>query len=287
MPDQPIDDAPAFDVWAIQPPTAATTGVDAEDSRGERAPDEDATRRRRSSRPARTDWRLGGRTVLRWREGLLAISLLSLGAAVLLASLITTLWESPWAAASATAVIWIGMLLPVVWGFTRSRPVGLLRLRPLDVLYGVVLGALLRIMQGWVDGLDGTPAVFPTLLSVDGALPAATVATDVIAPIVVAPAVEEFYFRAIIIVALYTVLRRPFGKLTAGVVTALASTALFVVVHGIGGVADISGVVALSLVGLTCALLVLLTGRIWGAVFVHVVYNTTYVVLALIGTMLG
>ena len=286
MPDQPIDAAPTSDVWAIQPPAAAVADLESADSGDQGASSAEAPQRRRSSRPARTDWRLGGRTVHRWREGLLALALVSLGAAVLLASLVTTVWGSPWAAASATVLIWIGMLLPVVWAFARSRPVGLLRLRPLDLLYGLVLGALLRTSQGWIEGLGGMPAAFPTLLSVEGAPPAASVAMDVIAPIVVAPVVEELFFRGVVLIALYTVLRRPFGPLTAALVAALASTALFVLVHGITGAADVSGVIALSMLGVVCALLVLLTGRIWGAVLVHVVYNGTYVALAVIGSLL-
>ena len=281
MPDQPSDAAPTVDLWSLQPPAGSSAEVAAEP-----APADDAAprRSRRSSHEARTDWRLGGRTVYRWREGLLAIALISLGAGVLLGSLIATVWDSPWAAASATAIVWIGMLLPVVWAFTRSRPIGLLRLRAVDVLYGVVLGALLRTTQGWIEGLDGTPAEWPGLVQVGGSVPLSSVIFDVVGPVVVVPVVEEFFFRAVVLVSLYTVLRRPFGKLTAGMVAALGSTALFVVMHGISGAADVSGVVSLSLLGLACALLVLLTGRIWGAVLVHVVYNASYVALALLAS---
>ena len=281
MPDQPSDAAPTVDLWSLQPPAGSSAGVAAEP-----APADDAAprRSRRSSHEARTDWRLGGRTVYRWREGLLAIALISLGAGVLLGSLVAAVWDSPWAAASATAIVWIGMLLPVVWAFTRSRPIGLLRLRAVDVLYGLVLGALLRTTQGWIEGLDGTPAEWPGLVQVGGSIPLSSMVVDVVGPVVVAPVVEEFFFRAVVLVSLYTVLRRPFGKLTAGMVAALGSTALFVVMHGISGAADVSGVVSLSLLGLVCALLVLLTGRVWGAVLVHVVYNASYVALALLAS---
>ena len=281
MPDQPSDAAPAVDVWGIQPPSAD----DRDANGGEAGEGEPAQRRsRRASHQPRTDWRLGGRTVLRWREGLLAIALISLGVAVLAGSMIATVWQSPWAAASATVIVWIGMLVPVVWALSRSRPIGLLRVRALDVLYGLVLGGLLRTTQGWIEGLDGTPAALPTLTRIDGSWGFSTIALDIVAPVVLAPVVEEFFFRAVVLISLYTVLRRPFGKLTAGLVAALASTALFVVVHGISGGAAVSDVVSLSLLGVVCAALVLLTGRIWGAVLVHVVYNGSYVALALIGS---
>ncbi len=44
-------------------------------------------------------------------------------------------------------------------------------------------------------------------------------------------------------------------------------------------------VIALTVLGGVCALLVLLTGRIWAAVGVHVVYNALGVALALLGTL--
>lgn len=281
MPDQPSDAAPVVDLWSLEPPAAAPAAGSEDEARV--SAEEPAPRRsRRAAHEARTDWRLGGRTVYRWREGLLAIALISLGAGVLLGALVAAVWDSPWAAASATVIVWIGMLLPIGWAFTRSRPIGLLRVRALDVLYGLVLGALLRTTQGWLEGLGGTPAEWPVLVQVDGSVPFSTVVLDVVGPIVVAPVVEEFFFRGVLLVALYTVLRRPFGKLTAGLAAALGSTALFVVMHGISGTGDVSGVVSLSLLGLVCALLVLLTGRIWGAVLVHAVYNASYVGLALL-----
>ncbi len=225
--------------------------------------------------------------MFRWRESMLAVALVALGVAVLVGSLVATVWQSPWAAVSATAIVWMGMLVPIVWAFTRSRPIGLLRFRSLDLLYGLVLGALLRTTQGWIDGLDGTPAPLPGLAEVDGSPAPATLALEVVAPVVVAPLVEEFFFRAVVLVSLYTVLRRPFGKVAAGFAAALASTALFVLVHGISDGGGVSGIVSLSLLGLVCSLLVLLTGRIWGAVLVHAVYNFSYVFLAILVGVIG
>lgn len=274
------------DLWSLQPPAAAPA-AGSEDEAPVSAEEPAPRRSRRAAHEARTDWRLGGRTVYRWREGLLAIALISLGAGVLLGALVAAVWDSPWAAASATVIVWIGMLLPIGWAFTRSRPIGLLRVRAIDVLYGLVLGALLRTTQGWLEGIGGTPAEWPGLVQVKGSLPLSTLLFDVVAPIVVAPLVEEFFFRGVLLVALYTVLRRPFGKFVAGLAASLASTALFVLMHGISSAGDVSGVVSLSLLGMVCALLVLLTGRIWGAVLVHVVYNASYVGLALLASAMS
>lgn len=271
MPDQPNDLAPGVDVWAIQPPEHSSAAA------GEAPP--------RRHRAARTDWRLGGRTVRRWREGTLAVALLSLGAALVLGALVDWFWDSPWAATGANLLLWVGMLVPIAWAFSRSRPVGLLRFRAIDLLYGVVLGALLRTSQGAIEGFDGSPAAFPSLTSIDGALAPTTLGFDVIAPVLVAPAIEEFFFRGVVLVSLYAVLRRPVGKATAGAVAVLISSALFVVVHGIGAGVGIAEVVSVSLLGLVCGLLVVLTGRLWGAVLVHAMYNATFVALALAGSV--
>lgn len=274
MPDQPNDLTPGVDVWAIQPPEPDSVPTD-----GAPPP--------RRHRTARTDWRLGGRTVLRWRETTLAVALLSLGAAVLGGALLDGRWDSPWAAAWATLLLWVGMLVPIVWAFGRSRPVGLLRFRAIDVLYGLALGGALRTTQGVLEGFAGSPPLFPTLTSIDGAIAPTTLVFDVIAPMFVAPTIEEFFFRGVVLISLYTVLRRPVGKAAAGTVAVLVSCALFVMVHGVGVGVGVPDAISVCLLGLVCGLLVMLSGRIWGAILVHATYNATFVVLALAGSVLG
>src|SRR3546814_4786840 len=58
-----------------------------------------------------------------------------------------------------------------VFAFARSRPRALLRFRPLDLLYGIALGILLRLTQGWIDALAGGTGAWPTYSSSGGALP--------------------------------------------------------------------------------------------------------------------
>lgn len=232
----------------------------------------------------RTDWRLGGRTVQHWREMLLAGALISVGAAILFAALLVWLWPSPWAPASATAILWIGMLVPVVAAFLRSRPIGLLRLRPLDLLYGVVLGAMLRVTQGWLELAAGGSGALPSYVLIDGAPPTGWWLTDILGAAIIAPVLEEFFFRGVVLVTIYTMLRRPIGRAVAGAVALLVSSGLFLLAHGLTLTVAFGETLSLALLGLVCGLLVLLTGRIWGAVLVHVVYNVSYIVLALIGT---
>lgn len=243
--------------------------------------------RAHTRRAGRTDWRLGGRTVRPWRELTLAWACFSLGVGVLLGFVISTSWVSPWSSFAATAVLWLSMLVPIVWALRRSRPVGLLRFRPIDLLYGLMLGVALRIFQGVVSEMSGAGAGFPTFVTFDGQLPTMWWLTDAASSALIAPVIEEFFFRAVILVALYSALRRPFGKLTAGLAAGLVSTALFIIVHTVGGAIAADAAVSLAAVGATCALLVLLTGRLWGAVLVHIVFNTTYLVLGLVGTFAG
>lgn len=242
----------------------------------------DAPVQRRSRRSARTDWRLGGRTVLTWREGLLAIALLGLGGGILAGTAALTAGISP---VIANLLIWLGMLVPIAVALVRSRPIGLLRFRAIDLLWGIGLGLLLRMVQGWAAGATGAPAPFPTLVTVDGALADGWWFDDLLAPAVIAPLVETFFFAGLVLVALYTVLRRPLGVFVAGLASWLVSTALFVFAHVALGAGAVDEVVAIGALGAVAGMLVLLTGRIWGAVIVHIVFNLTGVALAVVGTL--
>lgn len=235
----------------------------------------------------RTDWREGGRTVRRWRESLLAIAFVSLGVGMLAATAVREFTDSPVADAVADALVWLAMLVPVVWGLLRSRPAGLLGFRPLDLLYGVTLGLLLRMAQGFFEVAAHGSAVFPSVVLIDGQLPVSWWLTDAIPAVVLAPVAEELFFHGVILVALYTVLRRPAGKTAAGVGAVLISSGLFVVMHVVAGAASVDAVLALALLGLVTGTLVALTGRICAAILVHAVYNLTWVALAAVAAVLA
>jgi membrane protease YdiL (CAAX protease family) len=248
--------------------------------------DEDAPPRTRHRRRRRTDWRLGGRTVLRWREGMLAWACIVFGVMLLAGSALQVFLPGTLSALIGTGLAWVGMLVPIVIAFSRSRPVGLLRLRPLDLLYGVALGLILRLTQGWLEMAAGGSGALPSYPRIGGSLPDGWWFTDAVSPVVIAPLVEEFFFRAVLLVSVYAVLRRAFGGVIAGGIAVVASTGLFLLAHGLDAVA-LDQVVSLALLGLVCGLTVVLTGRIWGAVLIHVVYNGSFVLLALAGTLLG
>ncbi|WP_019181007.1 CPBP family intramembrane glutamic endopeptidase [Microbacterium yannicii] len=259
-----VGSAPSLDLSSI------------EEGAVEQAAAADTTERKR-----RDDWRLGGRSVRKWRESLLAIALLSLGAGLLAGTLIDLVSDAPLAAASATVLVAAGMLVAVVWAFIRSRPVGLLRFRGVDLLYGIALALLLRLTQGWIEVALGGTGALPSAPAVD--LPGGWWLAEALPAVTIAPVLEEFFFRAVVLISVYTVLRRPFGH----VVAVLASTALFVAVHAMTMSLSVDAAVSLTLLGLVCASLVVLTGRIWGAVLVHLGFNLTFVALAAVGSALG
>ncbi|NYF15544.1 hypothetical protein HDC37_000356 [Microbacterium sp. AK009] len=244
--------------------------------------DVDTAVSRRTRRP-RTDWRLGGSTVRAWREWLLAAALVALGIGVLVGALIEWAWDASVAPLIATGVVGLAMLAVVVLAFSRSRPVGLLRLRPLDLLWGIGLGVAVRIAQGFAAG----PAPLPSTTTIDGAPASEWWTVDLIGAVVFAPVVEELFFRGVLLVAVFTILRRPLGHLAAGIAASLVSTGLFVLLHALPGPAQGTDVVGLTLLSLVASGVVLLTGRIWGAIVLHAVYNTSFVVLTVAGTVLA
>ena len=242
-------------------------------------------RRRRSRRAARTDWRLGGHTVRPWRESLLAVACGALAVTIVIAALVD--WLVPEVPLVGVLLPWAAMTAVVVFALSRSRPVGLLRLRAVDVLFGLGFGLVLRTVSGWMESATTGGVRFPSFVLVDGRIAVQTWAVDVVGAAVVAPVLEELFFRGVVLVCVYGMLRRPFGRRIAGVAAVLVSTGIFVLVHAVTSSADPGGAWMLALLGLVCASLVMLTGRIWSAVFTHVCVNASYVVLALIGTFWG
>lgn len=116
------------------------------------------------------------------------------------------------------------------------------------------------MVQGWLAVAAGGSGALPSYPSIGGSLPSGFVFADVIAPFVIAPAIEEPFFRAVVLVSVYTLLRRPVGVVMAGAVAVVASTGLFVLLHSLSGRLGVDEVISLSLLGLVCGSLVMLTG---------------------------
>lgn len=236
--------------------------------------------RRRGRRRRRTDWRLGGTGVRPWNGSLLVIALLSLGAAIFAGSLVQLLWTSPSAPLVSTAILWVGMIVPVVVAFRRGRPAGLLRFRSSDLIFGLALGLGLRVIEGWVTDAAARP--FPS-----AGVTSTWLWTEALPAGLVGPVIEEFFFRTVVLIAMYGLLRRSAGRAAAAVSAVLVSTATFILIHVVDGSLPLGESLSVGAVGLVCATLVILTGRVWGAVFAHIVYNATALLLMAAGAAIS
>ena len=234
-------------------------------------------------RRRRNDWRQGGRSVEKWDSRVLAVALLGLGAGILGAGLANVLLPS--APIVSTLALWSGLIAATAFAFLRSRPAGLMRIRPTDLLWGFGLGLMLRVLQGWVSGAD--TAAFPSTSSATGAADASWWLMQLLPAGLIGPVVEEFFFRAVLIVAVYQLLRRSVGPAAAAVTALLVSAGIFVMLHGMRGILLLNDGLVFFAVGAACGLVVLLTGRLWGAVLLHMVYNVSYLLLVLVGAALA
>jgi len=223
-------------------------------------------------RRKRTDWRLGGRAVSRWDWTVLVASLVGVGFGVLAALGLTRLGAAPGSAFSLVG-LWSGLAGAVAFAFIRSRPARLLRFQPTDMLWGVGLGLLLRLAQGLLSQSDMHP--FPSSSSMS--------ISDIVLICIAGPMLEEALFRALLVVAIYQALRRSVGAIAGGITAALVSAGAFVCLHTLFANLTLADCLQLFALGLSCALVLLLTGRIWGAILMHVTYNVTFVLLGLIG----
>lgn len=245
----------------------------------------DVSAAERRARGTRT-WREGSGTARAWNGTVLAYTAVAVGAALVLSVAARTQLQAPLGPVLSSALLWIGMAVPVVIAIVRSRPRGLFRFRWTDILWGLGLGVLLRIVQGWLEVAAGSPGGLPSYSTLGGELSvnATWLLLGLFGPVLIVPLVEEFLFRGVVLVSVYRMARR---GLEAGLLAILASTAAFVAIHAVNGMNRWDEPVYLALVGATCGTLVLLTGRIWGAVLVHMVFNGIWVALALTGTALA
>lgn len=238
---------------------------------------------KRPKRGTRT-WLEGSGTARSWNGTVVAYAAFAVGAAIVLSVVAENYLRAPLGPVLSSMVLWVGMAVPVVLALRRSVPRGLFRFRWTDILWGLSLGFLLRVVQGWLEVAAGSPGGLPAYSTLDGSIGGLPwLLTGVLGAVLIAPVVEELLFRGVILVTVFRTARR---GLEGALLALIASATTFVAIHSVNGITRWDEPAYLFLVGLTCGLLVLLTGRIWGAVLVHIVFNGSWVVLALAGTAL-
>ena len=158
-----------------------------------------------------------------------------------------------------------------------------LRFRPIDLLWGLAIGLLARVVASLIEiavyGQIGTAA--PTLgvpvydaWWLFGAL---------LAPVVLAPVIEELFFRGLLLRAVRGALRG--NQVLATILAIAVSGAAFALVHVllVPSVPAFAAVGLSSLIfGLAAATIAVLTGRLGGAIIAHVTFNALVVLPAIL-----
>lgn len=212
--------------------------------------------------------------------------MIGLGASILVALALPRALPPTWSTIVPTLALWSCLCVPVLLGLSRSIPRGLFRLRSVDVLYGLTLGLLLRILQGFLENWQsGSALAVPSYPMLEGVLPVERVLTDVTTGVVFGPLIEELFFRCAFLVAVYTVVRRRRGRPVAASSSILVTTISFVGAHALIAPLTLAQGASLTLLGIGCGVLVLKTGRIWSAVVAHITYNALLVGLTVIGSI--
>lgn len=231
-------------------------------------------------RERRTDWRLGGRSVHKWDARVLVVALACLGIGVI-AAIVMNQIPARWASIASLVTLWLSLLVAVAYPLLRSRPMGLFEFRFVDVVWGLGFGISLRLVQGMTQGANVMP--FPGSAALSNKNSVGWWFDSVIGPGLVGPVVEELFFRGVLVVVIYQLLRRGVGPVAAALTATLVSAGAFVLLHGLGTPPDLAGGMMLASLGVVCASLILTTGRIWGAVATHIVYNAVFLIIIFLG----
>lgn len=184
----------------------------------------------------------------------------------------------------STVTLWAAMLVAVVYSLAVLRAHGLFRMRFEDVILGVGGAVLLRLLGGVAGGANDAP--FPTMTGLAEFSPSWFLQVA-LPPALVGPIVEELFFRAVLVVALYQLLAPRVGRILAGAASSLVSAGTFVLLHVVFTPFAVDGSLQLLALGLACSILVLCTGRIAAALLLHVAYNTMFLMLAVVGAVLA
>ncbi|SKA82153.1 hypothetical protein SAMN06295879_0439 [Agreia bicolorata] len=188
------------------------------------------------------------------------------------------------------AVVWIPFLAAVTVACfirgTRSLPRDLgLRITLLDVFLGVGAGLLARAVAGIIEiavtgRMVGLGVTFGDTIY-DGWWLFGTI----LAPVLIAPFIEELFFRGLLQRAVLLASTPKLGSRSAAVLSILASAILFAALHLTQAVNPTAALVlglSTFVLGLGTALIAGLTGRIGGSVIAHVVFNGSLVLSSLL-----
>lgn len=244
------------------------------------------TRRSERRGSHRRSWTTDDAVVDGWGGELIGWAMVGLGAATVVVHLIPDVLPDPAAPAVVQVLVWFALGIPVLVGLRRSRPRGLLAVRTIDVAAGLLLGILLRLSDGAIEGIGGVPAAWPALITTGGGIPG-DFWGQAAAGTLVTPLVEELFFRGVVLVSAMLLLRPIAGARAAAVAAIAVSATLFVVAHALAAPQSGADLLSLALLGLVAGVVTAATGRLGPAVVIHLVYNATGFALLAVGTLLA
>jgi membrane protease YdiL (CAAX protease family) len=189
-------------------------------------------------------------------------------------------------------VVWLPLLAAalafcfLVGSRSLGRDLGL-RFRPLDLLWGLTLGLIARVMATVFELAGyGQMASGGAVLD-EPAHDLWWVFVVVLAPVVVSPVVEELFFRGLVLRAVSRAAADNGATLRWALgIAVVVSAVTFALIHLIGvGSPTAAVVVGLStlLFGLAAGTLAAVTGRLGGAIVAHVVFNALVVLPVSLG----
>lgn len=188
----------------------------------------------------------------------------------------------------AYLVLWLPMLAAVAYAMARPAPytrtsVVRLRIAPIDVLWGIGIGLIARGIASLYElTFYGRTASGGLVLEIT---PGWWWFAIVIAPVVLAPLIEELYFRGLLLRAVQNTTRTRSPRVAASVAV-LITAVIFGLLHTLDASTPTSALVvglAATTMALFAGTLTVLTNRIGGAMIAHVVYNGTLVWLIING----
>ncbi|CAD5991208.1 conserved membrane protein of unknown function [Agreia sp. COWG] len=187
------------------------------------------------------------------------------------------------------AVVWVPLLSAVVVASyirgTRSlaRDVGL-RITWLDVFFGVGAGLLARTAAAIIEIAMTGRMVGMGVTFGDTVYDGWWLFGTILAPVLIAPFIEELFFRGLLLRAVQRASATLLGSRTATVIAILVSSLLFALLHLTQAVNPTAALIlgaSAFVFGLAAATIAALTGRIGGSIVAHIVFNGALVLTSL------
>jgi membrane protease YdiL (CAAX protease family) len=230
----------------------------------------------------------------------LVIALVALIVAAVAGRLVTST-PTPFGLTGGATLTWVGYLvvwIPLAAGIavaatlvakgSGSDGVGRLwglRFHPLDLFWGFAAGCLARAADAFVNGaVYGDTGLHPSLL-LGGQPSTASLVVAVVAPVIVAPLLEEVFFRGLLVRSLREVVGdgERWSGVGSRVLVVVATAVLFALLHVVAGSTGATAAevtfVGTFVFGLFAGALTVATGRIGAAVVAHIVFNGVAVLL--------